>query len=92
MNTWIEHLLGLTEIALLLAAVVLTITQFTRSRASSYIERFNASDAIESRVVVDLWLKEHQSTKARLLALEQDPALRTHVRRFANLFQELGAA
>lgn len=77
---------------LLLAAVYLTISQFTRSRASSYIERFNSSDAIESRIAVDKWLGDHSTSKARLEALANDPGLRTHLRRFANLFQELGAA
>jgi hypothetical protein len=92
LNLWIDPILGLAEVALLLVAVYLTIAQFTRSRASSYIERFNSSDAMESRVAVDRWLKEHGTTKARLEALDEDPALRTHLRRFANLFQELGAA
>ena len=82
----------MTEIVLLLAAVYLTISQFTRSRASSYIERFNSSDAIESRIAVDKWLGDYTTSKERLEALANDPALRTHLRRFANLFQELGAA
>jgi cation transport regulator ChaC len=89
---WIVPLLGATEIVLLVAVVYLTIVQFTRTRASSYIERFNSIDAFESRVAVDRWLQEHLTTRARLEALEADPSLRTHVRRFANLFQELGAA
>jgi cation transport regulator ChaC len=92
LNPWIEPILGLAEIGLLLVAVYLTIAQFTRSRASSYIERFNSSDTMESRVAVDRWLKGHATTKARLEALDEDAALRTHLRRFANLFQELGAA
>lgn len=91
-DKWFEPLLGLAEIGLLVAAVYLTIAQFTRSRASSYIERFNSSDAIESRVAVDRWLEAHATSRARIEALEQDPELRTHLRRFANLFQELGAA
>lgn len=77
---------------MLLAAVYLTIAQFTRSRASSYIERFNSQDALESRVAVDRWLQDNSTAKARLEALDRDPKLRTHLRRFANLFQELGAA
>jgi len=89
---WIEPVFGLTEIVLLLAAVYLTISQFTRSRASSYIERFNSSDAIESRIAVDKWLGDHSTSRERLEALANDPSLRTHLRRFANLFQELGAA
>ncbi|MFV1988378.1 MAG: hypothetical protein ACC682_13945 [Gemmatimonadota bacterium] len=84
--------MGLIQVVLLLAAVYLTIAQFTRSRASSYIERFNSSDAFESRVAVDRWLGEYATPRARLEALDQDPDLRTHLRRFANLFQELGAA
>lgn len=89
---WAQPLLGLAEVALLLVAVYLTIHQFTRTRASSYIERFNSKDALESRVAVDHWLEKHDTSRARLEALEQDPALRNHLRRFANLFQELGAA
>lgn len=91
-STWVEMFLGLAEIGLLVAAVYLTIAQFTRSRASMYIERFNSSDAMESRVAVDRWLEAHVTAKARLEELERDPALRTHLRRFTNLFQELGAA
>jgi hypothetical protein len=72
--------------------VYLTIAQFTRSRASSYIERFNSNDALESRVAVDSWLREYATATARLEALHRDPKLLTHLRRFANLFQELGAA
>ena len=91
-EVWLGPVLGLVEIGLLFAAVYLTIAQFTRSRASSYIERFNSAEALDSRVAVDRWLQEHQTSKARLEALEADPRLRTHLRQFANLFQELGAA
>jgi cation transport regulator ChaC len=80
------------EVALLFVAVYLTISQFTRSRASSYIERFNSSDALESRIAVDRWLGDHDTHRARLQALHADPELYTHLRRFGNLFQELGAA
>jgi cation transport regulator ChaC len=79
-------------VLLLLAAVYLTVSQFRRSRASSYIERFNSSDALASRVAVDRWLREHDTPRARLEAVDRDAELYTHVRRFANLFQELGAA
>lgn len=91
-HIWIAPVLGLAEILLLGAVVYLTIIQFTRSRASSYIERFNSGDALESRAAVDGWLQEHSTSKARLEALARDPVLNTHLRRFANLFQELGAA
>ncbi len=91
-KTWFDPVLGLAEIGLLVTAVYLTIAQFTRSRASSYIERFNSSDAIESRVAVDRWLEDHGTSRSRLQALEQNAELRTHLRRFTNLFQELGAA
>jgi len=91
-SVWVTPLLSLAEIGLLFAAVWLTIYQFSRSRASSYIERFNSNDAMASRIAVDRWLEEHGTVKSRLDALEQDPTLRTHVRRFSNLFQELGAA
>ncbi len=91
-TTWLTPLLGLAEIGLLVFAVYLTIAQFTRSRASSYIERFNSSDAIESRLAVDSWIEAHDTSMTRLEGLEQNPELRTHLRRIANLFQELGAA
>lgn len=92
LNLWVTPMLGLAEVGLLLVAVYLTIVQFTRSRASSYIERFNSGDMFDSRVAVDRWLATHATSKARLEALAQDPALHTQLRRFANLFQELGAA
>ncbi|MCG8469718.1 MAG: hypothetical protein MJB57_16185 [Gemmatimonadetes bacterium] len=91
-NAWGQPVLGLIEIGLLLAAVYLTIAQFRRSRASSYIERFNSRDMMESRVSVDRWLRENETSADRLAALEDDPRLATEVRQFANLFQELGAA
>jgi cation transport regulator ChaC len=91
-SQWAPSALGLAEVLLLLSAVYLTVSQFTRSRASSYIERFNSSDALASRIAVDRWLREHDTPRARLDAVERDPELLTHVRRFANLFQELGAA
>lgn len=89
---WGLLVLGFAEVLLLLTAVYLTISQFRRTRASSYIERFNSSDAVASRVAVDGWLRAHHTARERLEALESDPELHTHVRRFANLFQELGAA
>jgi hypothetical protein len=89
---WIAAVAGLLELGLLLGAVYLTAYQFRRTRSSAYIERFNSRDMLESRVAVDRWLREHQTTSARLEALENDPHLLTQVRQFANLFQELGAA
>lgn len=89
---WIAAVVGLLELGLLLGALYLTAYQFRRTRASAYIERFNSRDMLESRVAVDRWLREHQTTSARLEALENDPHLLTQVRQFANLFQELGAA
>jgi hypothetical protein len=91
-NVWLGPLLSLIEIGLLLGTIYLTVSQFRRSRASTYIERFNSSDALANRVAVDQWLQEHKTPKARLVALEADARLRNHLRQFANLFQELGAA
>jgi len=79
-NEWLEPLLGFTEVGLLLAAVYLTIAQFTRSRASSYIERINSSDMLDCRAAVDAWLHRHSTNRSRLEALEADPVLRTQVR------------
>ncbi len=92
MDSWINMLFGLVQVALLLAGIYLTVSQFRRVRASSYIERFNSRDMQESRADVDRWLRDHPDPLSRLQALEADPALAASVKRFANLFQELGAA
>lgn len=91
-SAWVEPAFGLLEIVGILAAVYLTISQFTRTRASSYIERFNGNDVLANRTAVDQWLGEFATSRDRLAELERNPELRTHLRQFANLFQELGAA
>lgn len=90
-TSW-QLVLGLLEIVTLVLAVWVTIWQFTRTRASSYIERFNSKDMLECRTEVDKWLREHATNSARLEALEKDGDLSVQLKQFANLFQELGAA
>lgn len=92
LSAWLQPILGLVEITLILTAVYLTIAQFTRTRASSYIERFNSSEVLDNRVAVDRWLQHHATSTARLEALARDPKLTAQLRQFTNLFQELGAA
>lgn len=92
MSPWLQITLGLVEIGLLVAAVLVTIDQFRKSRASSYIERFNGKDILESRIAVDDWLQKYATSTERLEALAADRQLLTQLRQFANLFQELGAA
>lgn len=92
MDPWINLLFGFAQVALLLVGVYLTVSQFRRVRASSYIERFNSRDMQESRADVDRWLRDHPDPQSRLQALEEDPDLAASVKRFANLFQELGVA
>lgn len=92
LDQWGQSILGLFEIVLLLVGVVITVRHFTRSRASSYIERFNSKDMLESRGAVEEWLRTHPTSRKRLEALEADPVLASQLKQFANLFQELGAA
>jgi len=88
----INLVLAALEIVLLLVAVYLTIAQFRRSRASSYIERFNSTDMLANRVAVDRWLDATPGSRARLDAFEADHHLGGQIRQFVNLFQELGTA
>jgi hypothetical protein len=87
-----QLVVGLLEIVALVVAVGVTIYQFTRTRASSYIERFNSKDMLECRSEVDGWLRMHSTNAARIEALEADGDLSVKLKQFANLFQELGAA
>jgi cation transport regulator ChaC len=91
-DQWGQPVLGLLEIVLLLVGVIVTIGHFTRTRASSYIERFNSKDMLECRSEVERWLRSHPTRRERLEALDDDPALASQLKQFANLFQELGAA
>jgi hypothetical protein len=89
---WLQIVVGSAEVVILVLALWATVFQFTRIRASSYIERFNSKDMLESRVAVDAWLRDHPTTMARLETLESSPELSVQLKQFANLFQELGAA
>jgi len=87
-----EILLSLANLGLVALAVYCTAHHFKKTRASSYLERFNDPSTLNSRALVDRWLSTHPTNTERLLALDSDPELASAVKYFANLFQELGVA
>lgn len=92
MKVWIDVIIGVVQIAILVAALVMTRRHFRKSRAAHFIERFNSADHVTLRTAVDKWLGEHKENSERLEALKADLTLATQVTAFANLFHELGAA
>ena len=83
-----------------LAVYYQTQKYFTAERTSYYIERFNSTELVEAREVVDNWLSTGESPRD-LYTRIKDRATESgknglfvyrNIRTFVNFFQELGVA
>lgn len=73
-----------------------TYAHFIRSKAFSYIERFNSQEFMELRIAIDQWLVLHKDPQTMIDVLSSERAddieVSIKIRTFLNIFQELAVA